>query len=78
LASSEEFVLYAFGFSSSADAPTHPQELLEHFEPFLAEFLLTWNGEPHRPVIFDLIALLKPLEYDCAFLILSLPTSLRA
>lgn len=40
------------------------QELIEGLEPFLADYLTTWDGEAHRDVIFDLIALQKPLAYD--------------
>ena len=36
------------------------QELLEALEPFLASFLFDWDGERHRAVIFQLVALLKP------------------
>ncbi|GAA6057186.1 hypothetical protein JCM3770_004367 [Rhodotorula araucariae] len=35
-------------------------ELVEALEPFLAEYLLDWDGEKHRRVVFGLVALLKP------------------
>lgn len=40
------------------------QELIEAFEPVLVDYLQIWNGESHREVIFDLIALHKPLAYE--------------
>ncbi|ORY88627.1 Mis6-domain-containing protein [Leucosporidium creatinivorum] len=39
-------------------------ELLEGLEPFLAEYLQTWNGASHREVIFDLVSLIKPRPYE--------------
>ncbi|GAA6030666.1 hypothetical protein JCM8097_006262 [Rhodosporidiobolus ruineniae] len=42
-------------------------ELVEHFEPFLSEFLQTWDGKQHRQVVFDWLALLKPLEYNSLY-----------
>ncbi|GAA5909578.1 hypothetical protein JCM6882_003460 [Rhodosporidiobolus microsporus] len=39
-------------------------ELLEPLEAFLAEYLLRWDGASHRKVVFDLVALLKPLDWD--------------
>ncbi|GAA5970370.1 hypothetical protein JCM11641_001684 [Rhodosporidiobolus odoratus] len=39
-------------------------ELIEDVEPFLAEYLVGWDGQAHRRTIFDLIGLLKPLEWD--------------
>lgn len=42
-------------------------------ERFLASFLITWDGETHQEVIFDLVALCKPTEYSgkhgCAVLV---------
>jgi hypothetical protein len=38
--------------------------LIEAFEPVLVDYLQIWNGESHREVIFDLIALHKPLAYE--------------
>ncbi|GAA5944947.1 hypothetical protein JCM3775_005508, partial [Rhodotorula graminis] len=35
-------------------------ELVEALEPFLNTFLANWDGEGHRDVIFQLVALLKP------------------
>ncbi|BGP20883.1 hypothetical protein JCM10213_003381 [Rhodosporidiobolus nylandii] len=39
-------------------------ELIESLEPFLAEWLLKWDGKAHKKVLFELVALLKPLEFD--------------
>ncbi|GJN94703.1 hypothetical protein Rhopal_007794-T1 [Rhodotorula paludigena] len=39
-------------------------ELLEALEPFLADFLHTWDGEHHRKVVFDIVALLKPFSWE--------------
>ncbi|GAA5845863.1 hypothetical protein JCM9279_002404 [Rhodotorula babjevae] len=38
-------------------------ELVEALEPFLASFLESWDGERHRTVVLQLVALLKPLEW---------------
>ncbi|KPV72872.1 uncharacterized protein RHOBADRAFT_55543 [Rhodotorula graminis WP1] len=35
-------------------------EVVEALEPFLNTFLANWDGERHRDVIFQLVALLKP------------------
>lgn len=47
-----------------ADAFLSLQELLEGLEPFLAEYLTSWNGASHREVIFDLVSLLKPRHFE--------------
>ncbi|EGU11744.1 putative Phosphoribosylglycinamide formyltransferase [Rhodotorula toruloides ATCC 204091] len=39
-------------------------ELLEEFEPFLAEYLQRWDGMAHRKLVFDLLALIKPLRFE--------------
>lgn len=43
---------------------TYVQELLEGLEPFVAEYLALWDGRVHRDVVFDLVALLKPRDYE--------------
>ncbi|GAA5851930.1 hypothetical protein JCM8547_000102 [Rhodosporidiobolus lusitaniae] len=42
-------------------------ELLEPLEPFLAEFLRHWDGQDYKEVVFDLIASLKPLEFESLY-----------
>ncbi|GAA5828509.1 hypothetical protein JCM11251_000824 [Rhodosporidiobolus azoricus] len=39
-------------------------ELPEELEPFLAEYLLQWDGLSHRKVVFELVSLLKPLGWQ--------------
>ncbi|BGP35943.1 hypothetical protein JCM10296v2_007795 [Rhodotorula toruloides] len=39
-------------------------ELLEELEPFLAEYLQRWDGTAHRKLVFDLLALVKPLRFE--------------
>lgn len=50
--------------TTSADHRLLLQGLIEGFEPVLIDYLQIWNGESHREVIFDLIALHKPLAYE--------------
>ncbi|BGP28121.1 hypothetical protein JCM10295v2_007108 [Rhodotorula toruloides] len=38
-------------------------ELLEELEPFFAEYLQRWDGSAHRKLVFDLVALIKPLRF---------------
>ncbi|GAA6002019.1 uncharacterized protein JCM10292_001800 [Rhodotorula paludigena] len=42
-------------------------ELLEALEPFLADFLHTWDGRHHRKVVFDIVALLKPFSWELEY-----------
>ncbi|KAG0659206.1 hypothetical protein C6P46_005259 [Rhodotorula mucilaginosa] len=44
------------------DLSAYGGELLEELEPFLAEYLLSWDGHKHKQIVFDLIALLKPFD----------------
>lgn len=36
---------------------------MSEFEPILHDYLQVWDGETNKEVIFDLIALQKPLPY---------------
>ncbi|GAA5872750.1 hypothetical protein JCM3774_005050 [Rhodotorula dairenensis] len=44
------------------DLSVYGGELFEAIEPFLAEFLLSWDGLKHRETVFELITLLKPFD----------------
>ncbi|GAA5988393.1 hypothetical protein JCM10908_003546 [Rhodotorula pacifica] len=48
--------------TSVRDLSAYGGELLEELEPFLAEFLLSWDGVKHKEIVFDLITLLKPFD----------------